>query len=133
MPTQPTQYAWSSIVWPPPTYYTGFGPFADDRKRDRFIHSIDNAIVEQDGRRYLRYQLPDTPVMPGSVRIDGYLFDTSDGNLVDFPKGDGEPGVVVGTIDHQNGLIVIDADLSPHLSRRRAEWYGPWVEPKAAC
>ena len=129
----PTNYAWASGVWPPPTYYTGFGPFTEDRLRDKFILSIDNAVVLQGGKRYMRYQLPETPAQVGTVRIDGCLFDTADGKLVDFPKGDGQPGKIVGTIDHMTGLIVIDVDLAPGLSRRRAEWIAPAITPKIAC
>jgi len=122
-------YTWSSAVWPPPTYYTGFGPFTDDRNRDRFIHPIDNEVVEFMGKRVLRYMLPSTPVQPGSLRLGGYVFDDSMGVLYDFPTGDGNPGRVVGTIDYTSGLIIVDIEVSTHLSRRRAEWYAPAVQP----
>lgn len=130
-PTYPNQ-VWNSGVWPPPTYYTGFGPFTDDRNRDRFIHSIDNEVVEFGGKRVLRYMLPQTPVQPGSLRLGGYVFDDSQGVLYDFPKGDGNPGRVVGTIDYESGLIIVDIAVSTHISRRRAEWTAP-ASQATAC
>lgn len=115
--------------WPPPSYYTSFNPSKDRKEREARLHSIDAAILTDDaGKRTMRFQTPTTPVMPGTLRLDGVLEDRSDGLLYTFPPNP----KVAGTVDYATGLIVIDLDVSPGTCSRYAE-YQVGLPPTGAC
>ena len=104
--------------WPPPSYYTTFDPKAELLERKGRLNTIDAAVLVDDaGRRYMRFQLPESPVKPGSVFLDGYLNDRN-GELFTFPPNP----KVAGTIDYATGMIVIYLDVSPGPCSRIAEY-----------
>lgn len=101
--------------WPPPSYRTTFDPSAERAERQERMTPIDGSVVfTTDGRRTLRYQLPATPVKPGTVSIDGDLSDR-DGDLLTFPPNP----QVAGSVDYTTGIVVIDLDVSPGTASRR--------------
>ena len=116
--------------WPPPSYYSTFNPKTELRERTERLHSIDAAIVTDDeGRRVMRFMTPQTPIKPGSVRVDGVLADrvAEPGVLYTFPP---DPEIA-GTIDYATGLIVIDLAVSPGTCSRRVEF--EVAPPPPAC
>lgn len=110
MPDQP---------WPPPTYFDHFSNFTPLPDKLTLLFPLDDEVLEVDGSRFLRYQLPEVPVEIGTVEVAGYLRSTTGGELLDAKNQ------VVGTIDHDTGLMQIDVDLSPLLSARRAKYVFP--------
>jgi hypothetical protein len=106
--------------WPPPNYYTTFGPFSDPFFQVHLLHPIDPSWpITVDGERVTRYQLPLAPVEIGKVLISGYIRSTDDGKLLDGENNE------VGEIDHDTGILSINVELSPELGDRRAEFFYP--------
>jgi hypothetical protein len=106
--------------WPPPNYFTTFGPFNNPYFQTHRIHPIDVSWpITVEGKRVARYQLPLAPVEIGKVLISGYLRSTDDGKLLDRHNEE------VGTIDHDSGIIVIDVEASPELGDRIVSFFYP--------
>jgi hypothetical protein len=106
--------------WPRGNYYDTFGPFSDPRQRVGEISPLDGREhVSADGQRSMRYQLAEAPIEIGSLRIDGILFSTEDGKLVDERQNQ------AGTINFDTGFIEIIIEASPDLGSRRVEYVFP--------
>ncbi len=100
--------------WPPPSYYTTFDPKDSQLGLSFRLRALDpKVVVAEDGRRFMRYQVPQTPVQPGSVRLDGSLYDV-DGELFTF----GQTPRLAGTIDYASGVLEVDIDVSPGIYSR---------------
>ena len=95
--------------------------------RFAMVFPLDEKVqVNAAGRRYIRYQLPQQPVEPGSVFVGGYLRSTADGLL--FNPANNQ----VGTIDFDTGVftVEIDYDESPGVSSRTVEYIYPRRSPR---
>lgn len=106
--------------WPPPNYYTTFGPFNDPYFHVVLLHHIDpSGIIMVEGVQTMRYQLPLVPVEIASVLISGYIRSTTDGKLLD------KNNEQVGSIDFDTGLFDINVELAPELGDKRVEFRYP--------
>jgi len=80
-----------------------------------FAVPLDGKIhVDDNGRRYVRYQTSKSPIKPGSLRVGGYLRSTEAGELLNSAN------VQAGVVDFTNGLfeVWIDYDKSPGSGSR---------------
>lgn len=85
----------------------------------KFGEMVPLGYEDRDGTRFVTYQVPENPVEPGSVSVDGYLFSNLAGELVDGHS------VVAGTVDFATGLIEIDLSVSPDPGSRIVQYLLP--------
>jgi len=109
-------------VWPPIGYWeTGnYGPDSPAKFGMAFV--LDQTVqVKPDGTRFLRYQLPQQPIEPGSLFVGGYIRSTIDGLLFN------PANIQVGVIDFDTGVfeILIEYNESPGIYSRTVEYIYP--------
>lgn len=109
---------WFEENWPPPTYFTTgtYGPVP--RERLTAVTPLGGVQRKPDGSRFVRYQTPEAPLVPGSLRVAGYLRSLSDGSLLN------PADKVVGTVDWATGIfeVMVEYDQSPGLGSRVVEY-----------
>lgn len=108
--------------WPPQPYYeTGnYGPVSPASYSMAFVLD-DRVQVKPDGTRYLRYQLAQQPIEPGSLFVGGYLRSTVDGRLFN------PANIQSGLVNFDTGIfeVWLDYDESPGLGSRTVEYVYP--------
>jgi hypothetical protein len=116
--------------WPPWGYYeTGnYGPDAPQTRALAF--PLDDRVLEKpDGTRYLRYQVPQQPIEPGSLFVGGYLRSTVGGLLFN------PANLQVGLVNFDTGVfeVWLDYDESPGKSSRTVEYIFPRRTQPISC
>jgi len=101
------------VLWPPPGYFWSKNPTVTTRDKTVVIYPLDDDVVVGGTQRY---QLPDAPVEPGSVFVDGYLWSQPTGELI------APDGTLAGEVDFITGLLSIDTTVSSGITSRRAQY-----------